>query len=138
MHSLLKDARILVAEDNVIIALDLVAELEDSGARVIGPTARVSDGLALLEGATPDGAILDVDLLDGPVTALAEQLLARQVPCVFCTGVGLPASLTARHPGLTVCSKPCQPERLAQRLTELMEEEQPGWASPGSARHAGN
>lgn len=123
MPSRLKDARVLVAEDNLIIALDLVAELEESGACVLGPAARVQDGLALVEGALPDGAILDVDLLDGPVTPLAEQLLERQVPCVFCTGVGLPETLTARHPGLKVCSKPCLPQRLAECLTALMEED---------------
>lgn len=114
------NTRVLVVEDNMLVAMDLIAGLEDVGAQVLGPFARVNDALAQLDGQSVDGAILDVNLLDGLVTPLAEYLIERKIPVVFCTGTALPQELKSRHPDLQVCSKPTAPNQLMTRLAGLM------------------
>lgn len=85
--SVLKDRSILVVEDEYMIADDLRQDLESLGARVIGPVARVSDALDLLESeGALDGAILDVSLGSEKVFPVADELRARGVPFVFSTG----------------------------------------------------
>ncbi|MGN6549715.1 MAG: response regulator [Pararhizobium sp.] len=113
-------ARVLVAEDNLMVALDLVAILEDAGAIVIGPVARVSEALDLAENDNPEAAILDVNLLDGTATPLAERLIARGVPLVFCTGTEAPAEILRRVPDLPVFKKPTDAVRLIRELARLL------------------
>ena len=60
----LRGRRLLIAEDEYMIALDLAEFFEDAGAEVIGPVGSVKDALALIvrEGARLGGALLDVNL----------------------------------------------------------------------------
>ena len=60
--------------------------LEDIGASVVGPAARVGDALALLDSEPVDGAILDVSLDNEKVFSVAEALTARGIPFIFATG----------------------------------------------------
>ena len=113
----IKGATVLVAEDNMLVALNIALALED---RVLGPCARVSEALQMIEGADIVGAILDVDLIDGPVTPLAQALIAKGLPIVFCTGVGLPAELKALIPNAEVFLKPTEPERLIDKLNQMI------------------
>lgn len=112
--------RILVAEENLIVAMDLAFELEALGAEVIGPFARVDAALAAIGSDTPTGAILDVNLLDGHVTPLAERLLEEHVPVVFCTGVAIPDDLRTRYPYAPVFIKPTASEVLAEALARRL------------------
>ncbi len=112
---------ILVAEDNALIALDLADALEDQGALVIGPATRVKDGLDLLNENAVDAALLDVDLLDGLVTPIAEALLAENIPVIFCTGTQIPETLKANHPDLPVHYKPCPTDKLVRELADLLD-----------------
>ena len=116
----IKGATVLVAEDNMLVALNIALALEDREARVLGPCARVSEALHMIEGADIAGAILDVDLIDGPVTPLAQALIAKGLPIVFCTGVGLPAELKALIPNAEVFLKPTEPERLIDKLNQMI------------------
>lgn len=120
MSACMRGARILVAEDNMMVAMDLAAELEACDAQVIGPFARIGEALTAAAEGSPDGAILDVNLLDGEVTPLAEKLLADGIPVVFCTGVALPKELRGRYPDSPVFIKPTSPERLAEALSPLL------------------
>jgi DNA-binding NtrC family response regulator len=116
----IKGATVLVAEDNMLVALNIALALEDREAHVLGPCARVSEALRVLDGADIVGAILDVDLIDGPVTPLAQALIAKDMPIVFCTGVGLPEELKALIPDATVFLKPTEPERLIDKLNQMI------------------
>ncbi|WP_386680996.1 hypothetical protein [Loktanella sp. R86503] len=116
----IKGATVLVAEDNMLVALNIALALEDREAHVLGPCARVSEAMRLIGGTDIVGAILDVDLIDGPVTPLAQALTDRDVPIVFCTGVGLPEKLTKLIPDATVFLKPTEPERLIDKLNQLI------------------
>ncbi|MGJ8571404.1 MAG: hypothetical protein ACSHXI_11970 [Hoeflea sp.] len=118
----LEGAKILIAEDNMMVALDLSMEMEDLGAEVIGPFARVEDALVAIRLSKPDGAILDVNLLDGYVTPLAEQLIDADVPVVFCTGVSLPVELQDKYPEAQVFIKPTASRALADALAHKLDE----------------
>ncbi|WP_195163419.1 response regulator [Mesorhizobium sp. NBSH29] len=106
----------LIAEDNFMVAMDLAFECEELGAEVVGPFARVEDALVATQAESPDGAILDVNLLDGYVTPLAQKLIELNIPVVFCTGVSLPAELQQRYPAAQVFIKPTASKTLADAL----------------------
>jgi CheY-like chemotaxis protein len=84
----LRGRRVLVVEDEYLIAEDLREQLLSCGAEVLGPLACVADALALLEdGAAPCGAILDIGLVrDERVYPVADALRARGISFVFATG----------------------------------------------------
>ena len=73
--------RVLVVEDDYLLAQDLLEELERCGAQVMGPVASVAEALALLEsGPAPYMAILDIKLGCELVYPVADALRARGVP----------------------------------------------------------
>ena len=82
----LAGAGVLVVEDEAVIAAELELYLRDLGCVVVGPTGSVADALALLARERPDAAILDVRLLDGLVTPVAELLVSVGVPFLLVTG----------------------------------------------------
>jgi CheY-like chemotaxis protein len=79
--------KVLVVEDNFLVADTIRLQLELSGHIVLGPAARIAEALALVDTLRPDCALLDVNLgADGFVSPLAEQLAERAVPFGFLTG----------------------------------------------------
>ncbi|PZN94870.1 MAG: response regulator [Hyphomicrobiales bacterium] len=94
--------------------------VEDAGGVVIGPAGSVREALALLEHAQVTAAILDVNLGDGDISPIVEILVARGIPLVFQTGVGLPPALKSRYPGLLVYAKPVHSDQLVQTLVGLI------------------
>ena len=85
--SSLRGSRVLVVEDDYLLAQDLGEQLQSWGAEVMGPAATVAGALALLEaGPAPVEAILDIRLGDGWVYPVADVLRARGIPFVFATG----------------------------------------------------
>ena len=86
MGELLKGQRILILEDNFIMALDLRQMVEALGGTVVGPAGRLAEGVALAKSDGISAAILDVNL-DGETSfPLADELLAAHVPVIFATG----------------------------------------------------
>jgi len=80
--------RILVVEDTVLVADLVVEELQDQGCSVVGPAARVDQGLSLAATAGLDGALLDVNLAGEKCFPIADALTSRGVPFAFLTGYG--------------------------------------------------
>lgn len=112
----LRGCLILVAEDEYLLAQDLCSELTDKQAVVLGPAATVEQGLALLrETDRLNGAILDINLRGEPVFALADELIAREVPFIFTTGYDSSA-IPHRFGHVTRCEKPV---RLSQVVDAL-------------------
>lgn len=97
--------RLLVVEDEFLIALDLQGLLERAGHLVVGPAGSVAEGLALAGSETIDGALLDINLQGEKVTALADTLAARGVPFLFLSGYG-PSELPPGHDATPVLTKP--------------------------------
>jgi hypothetical protein len=81
MTAMLSGKRILVAEDNDWIAAALVQTITDYRGIALGPAPTIVAALALIED-HPDGAILDGNLLDGPITPVARALYDRSIPLV--------------------------------------------------------
>jgi DNA-binding response OmpR family regulator len=108
----------LVVEDEVLIGMALEASLEDTGFRVAGPFASNAAALAFLETHTPDVALLDVLLKDGPCTSVMRALLGRSIPFAIYSGL----KPGARPPELAAVrwmEKPVSREDLASVLREI-------------------
>ena len=110
--------RVLVVEDEMLIALVVEEALADCGVVVVGPVSTVDAALALAAAETLDAAVLDVTVRGGQTFPVAERLLARGVPFVLASGYGdwaLPEGLRDR-PRLV---KPFKPQELQDRVREL-------------------
>ncbi len=80
--------RILVVEDETLIAIDIENILKSAGYEVVGPVAKLEMALQIARIETFDAAILDVNIRGGRVFPVAEVLLARGVPFVLASGYG--------------------------------------------------
>ena len=91
-RTMLRDKRVLVVEDEALVAMLVEDGLLDLGAKVVGPAATVDEALRLIEGVAHDGglsaAVLDIDLAGEPVRPVADRLAALGVPFLFATGYG--------------------------------------------------
>ncbi|MBC7985691.1 MAG: response regulator [Sphingomonadaceae bacterium] len=110
----LEGKRILVVEDEPLIAMMVEDMLHDFGAIVIGPAASVAEALALIEEAVLDAALLDVNLRGERSDAVADALEARGVPFALATGYGESAVGVA-------LAKPYGGDRLVTVLAGLLE-----------------
>ncbi|MFL9876573.1 response regulator [Paraburkholderia megapolitana] len=84
----LRGQRILVVEDDYVVAVALAGLLEVLGASVVGPIGWANEALSFVElGKVPiDAAVLDLDLHGENSYAIAQALASRQVHFVFATG----------------------------------------------------
>jgi CheY-like chemotaxis protein len=93
-------SRILVVEDEWLIADQIVGALEACGYDVAGPVGRMAEALDLLADGRIDAALIDINV-DGERTfALAQQLNRSAIPFAFVTGYSgadLPAEFNARR-----------------------------------------
>lgn len=80
--------RVLIVEDESLVAMLLETMLEDLDCTAVGPASNVEDGLALAREAAVDCALLDVNVGGVPVFPVAEALEARGIPLIFSTGYG--------------------------------------------------
>jgi DNA-binding response OmpR family regulator len=71
--------RILLVEDQALVSMLVEEELTEAGYTVVGPFSTCAAALNWLRDDTPDLAILDLQLRDGPATELARELQRRKV-----------------------------------------------------------
>jgi len=116
--STLSGKRILVVEDEPIIALSLEDVLSGFGAEVVGPVSAVEPALALIADNGLDGALLDVNLAGERCDRVAARLSAEGVPFVLATGYGVEARET--FPGAPVLCKPYRDEDIERELTRAL------------------
>jgi DNA-binding NtrC family response regulator len=88
--SLLAGIRVLLVEDETLVAMLLEDMIADLGGTVIGSASRVSRALEMVEdpGCAIDLAVLDVNLGGEEVFPVASALAERRVPFAFSTGYG--------------------------------------------------
>jgi DNA-binding response OmpR family regulator len=113
-------ALVLLLEDEAVIAIDLQDELQDAGFQVAGPFTTCVAALEWLQSRTPQAAILDTLLKDGPCREIAIELERRRVPFVIYSGVQEDDQLAAEFPHVTWIEKPASPEILVQACTKLL------------------
>jgi DNA-binding response OmpR family regulator len=113
--------RILVVEDEMMIALLIEETLRELGCVVVGPVSTLAAAVRLAREATLDAAILDVTIRGGQVYPVADQLRVRGIPFVLASGYGdwaLPEVVQDR-PRLT---KPFTPRELEAQVRLLCGE----------------
>jgi CheY-like chemotaxis protein len=114
--------RVLLVEDEALIAMMLADNLSDAGLEVVGPVATVEDALRLVDSLMADGgldaAVLDVNLGRESVEPVADRLATQGVPFVFATGYGM-GSEPRGHPGRPVLRKPFEAELLLTAIGDL-------------------
>lgn len=116
----LKGRRVLVVEDETMIAMLVEDMLRDLGCAVVGPAHGLDAALALAEGGEAiDAALLDVNLSGQPVFPVADALRARGVPMIFATGYG-ESGLREIDAGAPVLQKPFRAADLARALGEAL------------------
>jgi CheY-like chemotaxis protein len=114
----LEGRRVLVVEDEVLVAMDLESELERCGCVVLGPAPTVARALALIDRERPDVAMLDLNLGGQPATPIVEALEAQGVPYVVVTGYG------ARGPELPdapLLAKPVSYRQLIDVISQVLK-----------------
>jgi two-component system, response regulator PdtaR len=114
--------RILIVEDEALIAMVLADSLEDAGHEVMGPAATMAEALALCEAMTPELALLDIDLGDGSSGVdVARALFERWgVLSIFASGQMMEVR-RARDIALGHIRKPYEP-RTVLRSVEVARE----------------
>lgn len=111
--------RILVVEDEMIVAMLIEDILMDGGATVVGPAARVAKALELLGTEAVDAALLDVNLAGETTTAVAEELRRRGIPFAFATGYGA-AGLPDGFATQPLLQKPFQERDLQEVMARVL------------------
>jgi CheY-like chemotaxis protein len=110
--------RILVVEDEPLVAMLLEDMMSDLGFEVVGPALRFERAVELVESEALDAAILDVNLGDRRSYPVAEMLVARGVPFVFATGYG--SAGTEWEPRVPILRKPFQAEVVSSVMFDLL------------------
>ncbi|QCP86265.1 response regulator [Cereibacter sphaeroides] len=110
--------RVLVVEDEFLIAIDLQLMLEDVGCTVLGPVGTVDDALRILDETRPDVVSLDLNLRGQSSVPVAEKLRALEIPFIVTSAYRTfdftgGESLT----DVTVIGKPVQPRMLIEALS---------------------
>lgn len=128
------DAPILVADDNLYLALDLSNAIEDMKGRVVGPVSTVSEALFLLKMQYVAAAVVDFALADRDAAPLTWQLAERGVPFVIHTANPLPQAAGELHADVPVLMKPLQPSAvLTCLLNEIRKSGRPKLAAIAAA-----
>ena len=118
--SALRDRRILVVEDEYLIAMTLADALQNAGSIVVGPVPSVDGAIEKIESEPLiDAAVLDVNLGGALVYAVADMLLARKIPFVFTSGYE-DDILRRRYPQIRNCHKPYLFPKMEEALTSAM------------------
>jgi DNA-binding response OmpR family regulator len=114
-----RQSRILIVEDEWLLASELARRLTRAGYDILGPAPSIEDAYALLGESRPDAAILDVQL-DGDVTfSIAGLLDQANVPLMFLSGhptSDFPDELAGR----IVLPKPADWEKVLQKLRKML------------------
>jgi PAS domain S-box-containing protein len=112
--------RVLLVEDEALIAMMIQESLTEFGFHVIGPVCTVPEAEAVAKDGQLDAAVLDINLGDGMVYPVAEILAARGVPFVFVTGYDA-ENVDSRFTGIPVLQKPIEREMLQKIFVRRAE-----------------
>lgn len=110
---------VLLVEDDYFLANDLAASLRSAGASILGPIGSLEEALErVVCEATPDLAVLDINLRDHAVYPLVDQLTARGVPVLFVTGYEA-TSVPDRYRHVPMVQKPATAADIIPLVHEL-------------------
>ena len=110
--------RILVIEDDYYLATDEQTALQTAGAQVVGPCARASEAMLLVDGGNVDCALVDINLGHGPSFEAAAVLRARGIPFLFTTGYDA-ATIPGEFADVARLEKPIGDKELIEAIAQL-------------------
>lgn len=117
----LNGLRILIAEDEPLLSMEVEDAIREHGGVPVGPYATLDALMAAVSAGGYDVAILDVHLGREESFAAADALRQRRVPFVFHSGRADGGELCCAYPQAPLCRKPCAPERLLETAVMTMD-----------------
>jgi CheY-like chemotaxis protein len=118
-QDMLVGTRVLIVEDDPIIAMMQTMILESAGCVVLGPAPGVDQAILMIGAQSVDLDLLDINLDGETVYPVADALAKRGVPFVFLTGYGREMPPPA-HRGQRCLTKPCDEDDLLRALREAL------------------
>jgi CheY-like chemotaxis protein len=118
-YPVLAGCRVLVVEDEFMIAMLIEETLVDHRCVVVGPVTNLIEAIGVARQAMVDIAVLDVNLRGEKVYPVAELLEERGIPFILLSGYGKDA-IPADRPAWRACSKPFSPNDLMALLVEQL------------------
>jgi CheY-like chemotaxis protein len=114
--------RVLVVEDETMIAMLVEDMVQDFGSAVVGPAAKMDEALNLARNANLDAAILDINVGGAAIFPVADVLRARGIPLIFSTGYGVDG-LPPRFLDSPTLRKPFTYEALREALRNALADQ---------------
>ena len=111
--------RVLIVEDNSLIAMDLEDILSNYGCAIVGSTTTVEKALEALEREAIDVAVIDYLLEDGDASPLAKVLNDKGIPFAMCTGAN-ESEISSLYPHTPILSKPFNPADVSHVVNSLI------------------
>ena len=108
--------RILIVEDEPIVALNYASILEEAGYEILGPVGTIGKGIEIIEHERLDGAVLDIDLSGVPVDPIILALQQKGVPYIFVSAF---PGMVGPYRDAVFLEKPCTAAQLIKAVNEL-------------------
>ena len=121
MSKALQGRRVLIVEDEMIVAWLLTDMLEEIGCTIVGPARTVAQAIKLIESEALDAATLDVNLNGEFSYPVADALWARSIPFLFSTGYDR-SRLREGYQALPMLQKPYHHLELEKALIEMLKQ----------------
>jgi two-component sensor histidine kinase len=118
-HPILQGKRIIVIEDEPLVAMDLEASLVAAGCEIVGSVGTIDKARTLIANVECDGALMDANLAGHPVDDLAAALTQKNIPFAFVTGYGRMALPLGFRDALML-NKPFDQEQLLAIMDVLL------------------
>jgi DNA-binding response OmpR family regulator len=112
--------RVLVVDDEILIALDIEATFTEAGAKVVALCMTLSEALAGAASEKVSVATLDIRLGQETSEAVAALLAERGIPFIFYSGQPLPDDMRERWPLSPLVVKPADPRQLVESVAALL------------------
>ena len=111
----LNGCRVLIVEDESLLAMDLEDTLKAHGARIVGPYGELYAAFRRADLDHFDVGIIDINLRDQAAYPVADELMRQCIPFFFCTGYDADV-VPARFAGARVFQKPCDPSEVVEYI----------------------
>src|SRR5579863_427312 len=114
-----RESRVLIVEDEPMLAYALEEVLIEAGFKIAGVAARLETALALIESGDCDAAIVDANLAGVSAGPAASALAARGIPYIVVSGYS-PEQQQRAFSGALFIQKPCRPNELIRALRSVL------------------
>jgi len=121
----LAGVRVLIVEDDFLVAISLRKSVERLGCKVVGPAPSVDRAIGIVNGEPLDAAILDINIIGGSSESIAHALSERSIPFFFVTGYASPEIGSDDLRDTLRLRKPVDVEMLHQAMRDLFARHDP-------------